>query len=854
MKRIYKTVIPITLSAMLACTSVLAFSHGKSNSLGDFNLTVYADSAQVEDIQGIVGEYTEDSLGVELFEINLTTAEELDEAIAEIEETNKALPNEGVIEVEYHDWTKYSSDNAANRLTPNEQVFYNRLTSLGNYYIDNSTIDAYWVDAYSMYAVNGVVYSDLGLDSRRAFEVAEWWLYNNPQYYFCRPRFLTTSQAVYMGCYDFAADGDNRADTTNTIFYVVDGVVEAIPDGTAYDKVCNVHNIVVNYLDYVSGTYDQSLYSAVIQGMTVCAGYSELTSVILNSLDIDTYVAISDCHAWNISLFDDGKYYCIDSTWNDSLNNTTFLGCGSSTLRRYDTVDNEHFMSAPFSSWIPDVSVNDYGAIDVVVDTPSNLTTDNLSENSAVCVWNAVSNASYYQVVLATDALYEDVVIDGFVKDNAAILSGLTDNTVYYFKVCACQVIDGITYKSDWAEFSFVTLQTSVDNTPFNISVGAPSDIYLTRRDVNALVLSWSALNDVSYYEIALSKDKDFSTIDVAGYVKDSYASLSGLIDDTTYYFRVRSCLKQSDAVYYSDWVMFEAKTDKKVVSVIAPGNLSVETTTDTTAVFSWDDVSTAYCYKVALSTNSDFSNPIVEGYVGDTYASLSGLIPDTTYYFRVATYQKNPDKSVALSDWSIASITTQSKAVSLSAPANLCITTVKSDSLSIMWNSVVNADSYYISVLDANGNVVKEGSMRAVSTTLSGLKADTSYTIKVCACANINGKDIRSDYACVIGTTAKASVPTVTSLSKPSSSSTKINGRVVSISWAEVKNATGYKVEVYSDLARKNKIGEDYVDNTSITYNWSKGKYYVTIYAYADNNGTYIYSKAKDLNSISVK
>lgn len=860
MKRFYKSLLPITMVVTLACTSLAALNTGKSqSSVGDFNLTVYADSAQVEDIQGIVGEYTEDILGVELFEINLSTAEQLDEAIAEMEETNIASPNEGVTAIDAHEWSSYSSKNAASRLTANEQVFYNRLTSLGNYYINSSSIDAYWVDAYSMYAINGVAYNDLGLDSRRAFEVAEWWLYNNPQYYFCRPRFLTTSQAVYIGCYDFAADGDDRAELTNTIFYVIDGVVQAIPSGSSYDKACSVHNVVVNYLDYVSGTYDQSIYSSIIQQMTVCAGYAELTSVLLNASGVDTYVAISDCHAWNLSLFDDGEYYGIDTTWDDSLKNTIFLGCGSSTLRRYDTSSNEHLVPAPFSSWLPSMSSVDYTVSNINVVAPSNLRTKNLEKTSAVCTWDSVANAYCYRVVLAENSSYDNAVIDGLVKDNAAIMSGLNENTTYYFKVCTCQNINNITYNSDWSEFTFTTAgasesQTQPDDSHNKIVVAAPGMIYTDKRTVNSLTLSWDASKDASYYEVALSKSSDFSDIVLTGYVRETFASMTNLVDNTPYYFRVRSCLKKNNVVYYSDWKTLETRTDKKIVSVQAPSNVKVETITDTTAIFSWDAVSTANCYQVVLSKNSDFSNPIVEGYVRDTYASISGLEPATTYYFKVLTYQKNADKSVSLSDWSIVTTKTANQIVTLSTPSNLCITTVKTDSLSVTWNSVTNADSYYIYVYDPSGNVVKEGTMRSTSTTLTGLNSNTTYTIKVCACATINGKNVRSDLACVIGTTAKPATQVVTSLSKPSSTSSKVSGKTATITWGSVNNATGYKLEVYSDLMRKNKISEQFVTDTTVTYTWSTGKYYVSIYAYADNDGTYIYSKPKELSYIKIK
>ena len=65
----------------------------------------------------------------------------------------------------------YGSDAADDNFTESELVFYTRLANLAQYYMDNSTIDAYFVKSYNIYAINGVQYDDLGLTSTEAFYV-----------------------------------------------------------------------------------------------------------------------------------------------------------------------------------------------------------------------------------------------------------------------------------------------------------------------------------------------------------------------------------------------------------------------------------------------------------------------------------------------------------------------------------------------------------------------------------------------------------------------------------------------------------------------------------------------------------
>ena len=102
--------------------------------------------------------------------------------------------------------------------------------------------------------------------------------------------------------------------------------VKEITDGAQalesnYEKEKYVHDSLVANVDYAaSAPMNQSAYSALVNGKTVCAGYARAFQYILQQLGIPCYYCTGyagESHAWNIVALDYG-YYNVDVTWDDS--------------------------------------------------------------------------------------------------------------------------------------------------------------------------------------------------------------------------------------------------------------------------------------------------------------------------------------------------------------------------------------------------------------------------------------------------------------------------------------------------------------------------------------------------------
>lgn len=99
-------------------------------------------------------------------------------------------------------------------------------------------------------------------------------------------------------------------------------ILEQAAMGTdSYEKEKMVHDILIDRITYDLGAeMNQSAYSAMVNGRTVCAGYARAFQYLLQQLGIPCYYCTGyagENHAWNIVSLEDG-FYNVDVTWDDT--------------------------------------------------------------------------------------------------------------------------------------------------------------------------------------------------------------------------------------------------------------------------------------------------------------------------------------------------------------------------------------------------------------------------------------------------------------------------------------------------------------------------------------------------------
>lgn len=109
----------------------------------------------------------------------------------------------------------------------------------------------------------------------------------------------------------------------------IDGILKTIikPTMTQFQKVKAVNDYIVSNTSYGSKTKasPHSAYALLFEGQAVCQGYALTAYKMLEQAGIETkyvvgYVNGNEAHAWNMVEVD-GKWYHLDTTWNDPLPN-----------------------------------------------------------------------------------------------------------------------------------------------------------------------------------------------------------------------------------------------------------------------------------------------------------------------------------------------------------------------------------------------------------------------------------------------------------------------------------------------------------------------------------------------------
>ena len=247
--------------------------------------------------------------------------------------------------------------------------------------------------------------------------------------------------------------------------------------------------------------------------------------------------------------------------------------------------------------------------------------------------WYAVNGIGLvtYTVQIDTNSQFQNPAIVT-TNTSAYKTENLTFDEVYFWRV---QASDN-TGVSDWSAVNSFTVMNDVAlNSPSDGSTGAAPDV----------VLVWSNrkgpkfITGITYYEIQLSLDTNFNTIDFA----DSVA-FGTFPDDTAFYFTKAEYLLFNSTYYWrvrakhdtdiSDWSEVWSFTTVEGVSLVSPANGA--TNQHVTTELEWGSITgvEAYIYQVCLDSN--FTFPCLTDFNVLNKVLLPQLFFGKKYFWRV--------------------------------------------------------------------------------------------------------------------------------------------------------------------------------------------------------------------------
>ena len=370
---------------------------------------------------------------------------------------------------------------------------------------------------------------------------------------------------------------------------------------------------------------------------------------------------------------------------------------------------------------------------------------------------------------------------------------------------------------------------SNYSETVIGITVpSVPNQPTATNVTTTSFTANWAAVTGATSYRLDVATNSTFTTF-VTGYqdktVSGTSDSVTGLINNTTYYVRVRAV--NASGISSNSFVLTQ------IININTPPTPSRPTVTNVTATSftaNWLAVTGATSYRLDVATDSTFTNFLTQynnTIVYSTNLSVTGLTAGTNYWIRVRSENGSATSS---SSSSLNQITAPLP------PQNFSTSNITATSFFISWAPVNTATSYFLDV-SANslfaGLFVPGYESRAINNNIenvTGLTEGVIYYVRVRA-VNEGGASVYSLTFTQSTSVDLPNIPDAPIISDITSNSFKV-------SWNTISNATNYRLDVSTDFTFNTNFVTGYnskivnINNDLVTGLNSGVTYYVRVRA----------------------
>lgn len=238
-----------------------------------------------------------------------------------------------------------------------------------------------------------------------------------------------------------------------------------------------------------------------------------------------------------------------------------------------------------------------------------------------------------YIFEISTSPYFDGVVYSSYTDSNevnSLTISGIKPNTIYYARIGTLNGIGVISY-----------CETTSHKTPFPEIELNP---YVVSYTSTSITVEYST-SDTDGYEVQLSTEEGFLNISKSTSTlnkSQNTITITSLNTDTRYYIRV-------GAIFSGATKYFEIS--QPVTTLTEPPSLTDFKVSITSASAKWLDIPYSSGYYFEASTNSFFSSKIFSYtvYHTETALDITGLMPNTSYYFRVGSINSKGEANYTL-------------------------------------------------------------------------------------------------------------------------------------------------------------------------------------------------------------
>ena len=541
----------------------------------------------------------------------------------------------------------------------------------------------------------------------------------------------------------------------------------ALDGKSTYQKVQAIYdwitrNVRYDYANLGNDSYllQYTAYAAVINRTAVCNGYASLFYRLANDAGIDCRFITGTAggyHAWNIVRMDNGKYYCLDATWDEGQTNYRYFLKGTTEFGQDHTVITDE-NNTYFWNQYP-VSATDFDPNAPLPPAVPTVTMTYSDSGKPKLTWNAVSGATSYRV-FRSESRGTGYSLLGTTTATSYVNTGAAVGKTYYYRVKAVNSVGTSGYSNIVSGKAKPAAPAAPSVTIGNSSTGKPQ-------------LTWKAVSGAVKYEVYRSTRQNSGYSLLGTTTSTSYVN-TGASTGTTYYYRVKAVNRNGMASGYSNIVSCKAKAAAPAAPSVTAGNSSTGKPRLT-----WKAVSGAVSYRIYRSESRGTGYSLL-GTTSSTSYVNTGAAAGKTYYYRV----KAVNRDGMASGYSNI-VSGKAKAAAPAAPS---VTSGNSSTGKprLTWKAVSGAVSYRIYRSESRGTGYSLlGTTSSTSYVNTGAAAGKTYYYRVKA---VNRDGMASGYSNIVS--GKATLPApVLNIGLSVSSGKPM------LAWDAVPGATSYRI-----------------------------------------------------------
>ena len=541
----------------------------------------------------------------------------------------------------------------------------------------------------------------------------------------------------------------------------------ALDGKSTYQKVQAIYdwitrNVRYDYANLGNDSYllQYTAYAAVINRTAVCNGYASLFYRLANDAGIDCRFITGTAggyHAWNIVRMDNGKYYCLDATWDEGQTNYRYFLKGTTEFGQDHTVITDE-NNTYFWNQYP-VSATDFDPNAPLPPAAPTVTMTYSDSGKPKLTWNAVSGATSYRV-FRSESRGSGYSLLGTTTATSYVNTGAAVGKTYYYRVKAVNSVGTSGYSNIVSGKAKAAAPAAPSVTAGNSSTGKPR-------------LTWKAVSGAVSYRIYRSESRGTGYSLLGTTSSTSYVN-TGAAAGKTYYYRVKAVNRDGMASGYSNIVSGKAKAAAPAAPSVTAGNSSTGKPRLT-----WKAVSGAVSYRIYRSESRGTGYSLL-GTTSSTSYVNTGAAAGKTYYYRV----KAVNRDGMASGYSNI-VSGKAKAAAPAAPS---VTAGNSSTGKprLTWKAVSGAVSYRIYRSESRGTGYSLlGTTSSTSYVNTGAAAGKTYYYRVKA---VNRDGMASGYSNIVS--GKATLPApVLNIGLSVSSGKPM------LAWDAVPGATSYRI-----------------------------------------------------------